>query len=84
MTDEMLGKVLQKAQFWQAFDGLPLNERQRLMLNKLLDGFDGKLNTSKWAKIAKCSQAYSNAGYKSTFRLGDPSQINRRRAEHDV
>jgi Fic family protein len=33
-----------------------LNDRQRLMLNKLLDGFDGKLISSKWAKIAKCSQ----------------------------
>lgn len=33
-----------------------LNDRQRLMLNRLLDGFEGKLNTSKWAKITKCSQ----------------------------
>ncbi|MBU2553238.1 MAG: DUF4172 domain-containing protein, partial [Bacteroidetes bacterium] len=33
----------------------PINERQRLMLNKLLDGFDGKLQTSKWAKITKTS-----------------------------
>jgi len=32
------------------------NDRQRLMLNKLLDGFEGKLTSSKWAKIAKCSQ----------------------------
>ena len=32
-----------------------LNERQRLMINKLFDRFEGKLNTSKWAKIAKCS-----------------------------
>ncbi|MFM7195288.1 MAG: hypothetical protein ACKOYP_10990, partial [Bacteroidota bacterium] len=33
----------------------PLNTRQRLMVNKLLDGIDGKLKTSKWAKMAKCS-----------------------------
>ena len=32
-----------------------LNERQRLVLNRLLDGFEGKLTTSKWAKLAKCS-----------------------------
>ena len=32
------------------------NDRQRLMLNKLMDGFEGKLTSSKWAKIAKCSQ----------------------------
>jgi len=35
---------------------MPLNERQVKLLNKLLDGFDGKLTTSKWAAIAKCSQ----------------------------
>ena len=34
---------------------VPLNERQRRLLNRLLDGFEGKLTTSKWAKIAKCS-----------------------------
>ena len=43
------------ARFWQALRAVPLNERQRLMLNRLLDGFEGKLTTSKWAKIAKCS-----------------------------
>ena len=32
-----------------------MNERQRLVLNRLLDGFEGKLTTSKWAKLAKCS-----------------------------
>ena len=55
-TEETLNSVLQKAGFWKAHAAAPLNDRQRQMLNKLLDGFDGKLNTSKWAKIAKCSQ----------------------------
>ena len=50
-----LAAVLQKADFWQAQSSVPLNERQRLMLNRLLDGFEGKLTTSKWATIAKCS-----------------------------
>jgi Fic family protein len=50
-----LAAVLSKARFWQALRAVPLNERQRLMLNRLLDGFEGKLTTSKWAKIAKCS-----------------------------
>ncbi len=54
--DETLGTVLQKARFWGNHKDKPFNERQRMMLNKLLDGFDGKLNSSKWAKIAKCSQ----------------------------
>ncbi len=50
-----LAAVLAKARFWQALGAVPINERQRLMLNRLLDGFEGKLTTSKWAKIAKCS-----------------------------
>jgi len=51
-----LGAVLFKSRFWEALAEFPLNERQRLVLNRLLDGFDGKLTTSKWAKLAKCSQ----------------------------
>lgn len=55
-TDETLSGVLRKAKFWEKHVGTPLNDRQRTMLNKLLDGFEGKLNTSKWAKITKTSQ----------------------------
>jgi Fic family protein len=55
-TEQTLGSVLQKARFWEVHAATPLNDRQRLMLNKLLDGFEGKLTSSKWAKIAKCSQ----------------------------
>ena len=54
--DETLGAVLHKARFWDGHKDEQFNDRQRLILNKLLDGFDGKLNSSKWAKIAKCSQ----------------------------
>jgi Fic family protein len=54
-TENTLVAVLQKARFWETHAMLSLNERQRLMLNKLLDGFVGKLTTSKWAKITKCS-----------------------------
>jgi len=53
---ETLGSVLMKARFWERFATEPLNERQITILNKLLDGIEGKLTTSKWAKIAKCSQ----------------------------
>jgi len=55
-TEKNLGSVLRKARFWEIHAHKPLNDRQRLMLNKLLDGFEGKLTSSKWAKIAKCSQ----------------------------
>jgi Fic family protein len=47
--------VLAKARFWESVAGVSLNERQRLMLNRLLDGFEGKLTNAKWAKLAKCS-----------------------------
>jgi len=53
---KVLESVLAKAKFWEQHSQTPLNERQRLMLNKLLDDFDGKLTSSKWAKITKCSQ----------------------------
>lgn len=54
-TEKSLEKVLFKSEFWKIHENTPINERQRLMLNKLLDGFDGKLKTSKWAKITKVS-----------------------------
>ena len=50
-----LDAVLAKAHCWQQFSGLPMNERQRKWINRLLDGFEGKLTSSKWAAIAKCS-----------------------------
>ena len=53
---DTLGSVLAKARFWERFATEPLNDRQITILNKLLDGIVGKLTTSKWAKMAKCSQ----------------------------
>ena len=47
--------VLAKARYWQCWATLPMNERQVKLLNRLLDGFEGKLTSSKWAAIAKCS-----------------------------
>ena len=51
-----LGTVLAKARFWESVRGVPLNERQTLVLNRLIDGFEGKLTTSKYAKLTKSSQ----------------------------
>jgi len=51
-----LGTVLEKARFWDRIKNVQLNDRQRLVINRLLDGFEGKLTTSKYAKVAKCSQ----------------------------
>ena len=50
-----LDAILAKAQFWHRFAGTPMNERQVKLLKRLLEGFEGKLTTSKWAAIAKCS-----------------------------
>lgn len=44
-----------KAHFWRRFAGVPMNERQVKLLERLLDGFEGKLATSRWAAFAKCS-----------------------------
>ncbi|HEY9261712.1 Fic family protein, partial [Chitinophaga sp.] len=54
-SDETLSIVMGKAKFWEKYKSHPFNERQKMMLNKLLDGFTGKLTNAKWAKIAKCS-----------------------------
>lgn len=54
-SDQILKTVLAKADFWKKFGTSTMNERQKQLVNKLLDGFEGKLTTSKWAKIAKCS-----------------------------
>jgi Fic family protein len=50
-----LDEVLRKAHFWQQWGDIPMNARQVKLLNRLLDGFDGKLTARKWAAIAKCS-----------------------------
>ncbi|MBM3701360.1 MAG: Fic family protein, partial [Actinobacteria bacterium] len=55
-SDVILKKVLFKHKFWTDNSSMIENERQRKILNKLLDGFEGKLTSSKWAKITKCSQ----------------------------
>lgn len=55
-TDQIFAKVMRKARFWENPTTAHINARQQMMLNRLLDGFEGKLTSSKWAKIAKCSQ----------------------------
>ncbi len=55
-TEITLETVLKKARYWESHSGFSLNERQRQMLNHLMDGFAGKLTSSKWAKLTRCSQ----------------------------
>ena len=54
-TEHITQIIMYKAGFWKLHEHTPINERQRLVLNKLFDGFEGKLKTSKWAKITKVS-----------------------------
>ena len=54
-ADETLAAVLGKARFWQRWADVRMNERQTKLVNRLLDGFEAKLTTAKWAAIAKCS-----------------------------
>jgi Fic family protein len=54
-AETILGGVLNKARFWDRFAAVEFNERQRDIVNRLLNGFEGKLTSSKWAKLVKCS-----------------------------
>src|SRR5260370_4399373 len=54
-AEKTLASVFKKADFWKKHSAAPLNQRQRDILNRLLDGFEGKLTSSKWATIEKCS-----------------------------
>ena len=54
-TETSMQNILHKAEFWEKHKETQINERQQLMLNKLFDDFFGKLTSSKWAKITKCS-----------------------------
>lgn len=73
-ADETLDTVLAKARFWERFAKAPLNQRQIKVLNRVLDGFDGKLTTSKWAKLAKCSQ---DTAYRDILDLIDRGALQK-------
>ena len=69
-TERILASVFRKASFWEAHAATPMNDRQRAMINRLLAGFEGKLTTSKWAKIAKCSQDTALRDVEELMRRG--------------
>ena len=54
-ADKILGAVLRKAEFWKKHAATQLSERQRDILNRLLDGFEGRVTNSECARIEKCS-----------------------------
>ncbi|MBK8812916.1 MAG: Fic family protein [Acidobacteria bacterium] len=69
-SEETLGKVLGKARFWESVLDKPLNSRQRLVLNRLLGGFHGKLTSSKWATLRKSSQDTASRDIDDLIRKG--------------
>ncbi|MBI4474849.1 MAG: Fic family protein, partial [Acidobacteria bacterium] len=69
-TETTLTAVLRKARFWEAWNRVALNDRQRLMLNRMLDGFEGKLTSSKWAKVTKCSQDTASRDIQALIEAG--------------
>ncbi len=54
-AETILASVMRKARFWESIAGQPLNDRQRKVINRLLDGFEGKLTNAKWAALTKAS-----------------------------
>jgi Fic family protein len=67
-AQDTLSAVLDKARFWERIKDIQLNERQRNVINRLLNGFEGKLTTSKYATLAKCSQ---DTAYRDILALID-------------
>jgi Fic family protein len=75
-TENTTQKILHKAEFWKLHEHTPINERQRLVLHKLFDGFEGKLQTSKWAKITKTSTDTALRDIKDLVAKGILQQTN--------
>ena len=68
-ADSVLAAVVAKAHFSERAAPMPLNERQIDVLNRLLDGFDAKMTTSKWATIAKYSQDSESRNISTVIKL---------------
>jgi len=69
-AEELLGTALKRDAFWKEHATAPLNQRQKDMINRLLDGFVGKMRTSKWATLAKCSQDTAGRDISELVALG--------------
>lgn len=69
-SDNLLERVIDKYSFWIKFSKITLNDRQRKIINLLLEDFNGKLNTSKWAKITRCSQDTALRDIRELIQIG--------------
>lgn len=69
-SQETLEGTLRKARFWERHAGTAFNERQRKVINRLLDGFEGNVTSSKWARMTKCSQDTANRDIAALVQTG--------------
>ena len=69
-AEQVCGLVLRKADFWHRHALVTLNERQRKVLNRFLDRFEGKLTARKWSILAKCSMATAQRDIKQLVEWG--------------
>lgn len=83
-TKETLAVVFNKALFWQKFLGTALNERQKKIINKLLDGFEGKLASSKWGKLCGVSQDSAARDILDLVEKGILKQMGTGRGTHYI
>lgn len=83
-ADETLSSVVRKARFWDRFTDVRLNERQLKVLNRMLDGFEGNVTTTKWAKLAKCSQDTAYRDILALIELGALKADGAGRSTHYV
>lgn len=79
-----LSGILAKARYWEKLRDVPLNERQRLAINRLLEGFEGKLTTSKWAALTKTSNDTALKRHPGARRARHPRPEPGRRQKHQL
>lgn len=65
-----INNVIHKSDIWKTLNTHPMNARQRLVIDKLLEGFEGKLTSSKWAKLVKCSQDTAHRDIQELLNFG--------------
>lgn len=83
-SEHLLKNVLQKAEFWQKSQTVALNERQIKVLNRFMDDFEGKLTTTKWAKMCNCSQDTATRDIADLIEKGIFEKQGEARATHYI
>ncbi len=83
-AETTVGKIMVKAERWREYNKFSLDKNQKKMINMLLDGFEGNLTSSKWAKICKCSQDTASRSIKQLVEFGILEQQGSGRSTHYI